>query len=82
MGLPGNIYQRVEGTRWRHVWVVGDIHGCFSMLVDKLSQCRFDQWQDLLLSFGDVIDRGPDSLRCLKLQRKTCDVSVRGKHEQ
>jgi len=58
MGLPGNIYKRVEGTRWRHVWVVGDIHGCFSMLVDKLRQCRFDPWQDLLVSVGDVIDPG------------------------
>ena len=82
MGLPGNIYQRVEGTRWRHVWVVGDIHGCCSMLVDKLRQCRFDPWQDLLVSVGDVIDRGPDSLRCLKLLRKTWVVAVRGNHEQ
>lgn len=78
----GPVYQRIEGTRWRHVWVVGDLHGCFSMLTAKLRQCRFDPWQDLLVSVGDVIDRGPDSLRCLLLLRKNWMVAVRGNHEQ
>lgn len=82
MGLPDNAYQRVEATRWRHVWVVGDIHGCFSLLMAKLRLCHFDPWQDLLVSVGDVIDRGPDSLRCLKLLRKRCIIAVRGNHEQ
>ncbi|HGY1134364.1 TPA: protein-serine/threonine phosphatase [Citrobacter freundii] len=82
MGRPDNIYQRIDGTQWRHVWVVGDIHGCFSILMAKLRQYRFDPWQDLLVSVGDVIDRGPDSLRCLKLLRKRWIVAVRGNHEQ
>ncbi|MHB7568174.1 protein-serine/threonine phosphatase [Citrobacter braakii] len=82
MGLPDNAYQRVEATRWRHVWVVGDIHGCFSLLMAKLRLCHFDPWQDLLVSVGDVIDRGPDSLRCLKLLRKRWIITVRGNHEQ
>lgn len=78
----GPVYQRIEGTRWRHVWVVGDLHGCFSMLMAKLRHYRFDPWQDLLVSVGDVIDRGPDSLRCLLLLRKNWMVAVRGNHEQ
>lgn len=82
MGLPDNAYQRVEATHWRHVWVVGDIHGCFVLLMAKLRQCHFDPWQDLLVSVGDVIDRGPDSMRCLKLLRKNWIVAVRGNHEQ
>ncbi|MBA7794091.1 protein-serine/threonine phosphatase [Citrobacter sp. RHBSTW-01065] len=82
MGLPDNAYQRVEATRWRHVWVVGDIHGCFSLLMAKLRLCHFDPLQDLLVSVGDVIDRGPDSLRCLKLLRKRWIIAVRGNHEQ
>ncbi|EGT0622997.1 protein-serine/threonine phosphatase [Citrobacter braakii] len=82
MGLPDNAYKRVEATRWRHVWVVGDIHGCFSLLMAKLRLCHFDPWQDLLVSVGDVIDRGPDSLRCLKLLRKRWIIAVRGNHEQ
>ncbi|MBQ4924120.1 MULTISPECIES: protein-serine/threonine phosphatase [Citrobacter] len=82
MGQPDNIYQRIAATNWRHVWVVGDLHGCFSLLMVKLRQCHFDPWQDLLVSVGDVIDRGPDSLRCLRLMRKSWIVAVRGNHEQ
>ncbi|MBU5385428.1 protein-serine/threonine phosphatase [Citrobacter cronae] len=82
MGQPDNIYQRIAATNWRHVWVVGDLHGCFSLLMAKLRQCHFDPWQDLLVSVGDVIDRGPDSLRCLRLMRKRWIVAVRGNHEQ
>lgn len=82
MGQPDNIYQRIAATNWRHVWVVGDLHGCFSLLMAKLRQCHFDPWQDLLVSVGDVIDRGPHSLRCLRLMRKSWIVAVRGNHEQ
>ncbi|MCB6778375.1 MULTISPECIES: protein-serine/threonine phosphatase [Citrobacter] len=82
MAQPDNIYQRVEGSHWRHVWVVGDLHGCFSLLMVRLRQCQFDPRQDLLVSVGDVIDRGPDSLRCLRLLRKSWIVAVRGNHEQ
>ncbi|HBL7007325.1 TPA: protein-serine/threonine phosphatase [Citrobacter koseri] len=82
MKQPENVYQKIEGSQWRHVWIVGDLHGCFSQLMEKLRQCRFDPWQDLLVSVGDVIDRGPDSLRCLELLHKRWVVAVRGNHEQ
>ncbi|QMI05462.1 protein-serine/threonine phosphatase [Citrobacter sp. RHB25-C09] len=82
MKQPENVYQKIDGARWRHIWLVGDIHGCFSLLMAKLRACRFDPWQDLLVSVGDVIDRGPDSLRCLQLLRRRWVVAVRGNHEQ
>lgn len=71
MMRPEEIYQRIEAKNWRHVWVVGDIHGCFSMLMKRLRECRFDPQQDLLVSVGDLIDRGPDSLGCLALLRES-----------
>ncbi len=49
MMRPEEVYQRIEAKNWRHVWVVGDIHGCFSMLMKKLRECRFDPQQDLLV---------------------------------
>ncbi|EAU4267749.1 serine/threonine-protein phosphatase, partial [Salmonella enterica] len=36
MMRPEEIYQRIEAKNWRHAWVVGDIHGCFSMLMKRL----------------------------------------------
>lgn len=82
MKQSATVYHKFDGARWRHIWVVGDIHGCFSLLMDKLRACRFDPWQDLLVSVGDVIDRGPESLRCLQLLRKRWVAAVRGNHEQ
>lgn len=48
----------------------------------KLRECRFDPQQDLLVSVGDLIDRGPDSLGCLALLRESWMMAVRGNHEQ
>ncbi|MGF7443988.1 serine/threonine protein phosphatase, partial [Klebsiella michiganensis] len=25
-----SIYQRINGADWRNVWVVGDLHGCYT----------------------------------------------------
>ncbi len=76
------MYQRIDGEKWRHIWIVGDLHGCFQQLVAKLREQRFNPWQDLIISVGDLIDRGPDSLACLQLLRKPWFKSVRGNHEQ
>ncbi|MBY7304390.1 protein-serine/threonine phosphatase [Escherichia marmotae] len=82
MKQAGHIYQRIDGSQWRHIWLVGDIHGCLAQLREKLWFCRFDPWQDLLISVGDVIDRGPESLRCLQLLDQRWVRAVRGNHEQ
>lgn len=82
MKQPENVYLRIDGNQRRHVWIVGDLHGCFALLMTKLRECHFDPWQDLLISVGDVIDRGPDSLGCLRLLRKNWMVAIRGNHEQ
>lgn len=55
MGRPDNIYQRIDGTQWRHVWVVGDIHGCFSMLMAKLRQYRFDPGRICWFQWGMLL---------------------------
>ena len=62
MKQPAPVYQRIAGHQWRHIWLSGDIHGCLEQLRRKLWHCRFDPWRDLLISVGDVIDRGPQSL--------------------
>lgn len=43
------VYQRIDGSQWRHIWLVGDIHGCLTQLRTKLWNYRFDPWQDLLI---------------------------------
>ncbi len=63
-------------------YVVGDIHGCWSQLKDELDRVGFDASRDRLFSVGDLIDRGPESLRCLHLIREGWFHSVLGNHEK
>lgn len=63
-------------------FVVGDIHGWFEPLELALEQVGFDCTRDRLFSVGDLIDRGPESERCLFLQQEPWFAAVRGNHEQ
>ncbi|WP_326466976.1 protein-serine/threonine phosphatase [Enterobacter wuhouensis] len=76
------MYQRIDGGKWRHVWVVSDIHGCYQWLMDELKRRHFSPYEDLLISVGDLIDRGPDSVKCLELMNEAWFCAVRGNHEQ
>ncbi|MFC4236360.1 metallophosphoesterase [Thalassospira xianhensis] len=59
--------------------VVGDIHGCFSVLEAALSAIEFNADTDRLFCVGDLIDRGPQSIEALRYyQSAHC---VRGNHE-
>lgn len=75
-------YECLNGAAWRRIWVVGDLHGCRRELDALLQQHQFDPQQDLLISVGDIIDRGPDSLGCLALLQEPWFRCVRGNHEE
>lgn len=79
---PPPAYQRITGVDWRHIFVVGDLHGCYQLLVAALERVGFDTGCDLLVSVGDVIDRGPQNLACLDLLQQPWFRAVRGNHEQ
>jgi serine/threonine protein phosphatase 1 len=48
----------------------------------ELNKVNFNFNTDLLIGVGDLVDRGPESLRCLELLNKKWFKSVRGNHEQ
>lgn len=77
-----SIYQRINGADWRNVWVVGDLHGCYTLLMSELDKVNFDPAQDLLISVGDLVDRGAESVECLELIMMPWFRAVRGNHEQ
>jgi serine/threonine protein phosphatase 1 len=49
-----SIYQRINGADWRNVWVVGDLHGCYTLLMSELDKVNFDPAQDLLISLATL----------------------------
>ncbi len=63
-------------------FIVGDIHGCFDELSDKLSSHRFNPETDRLFAVGDLIDRGPDSHKVLNWLNQAWFHSCLGNHEE
>ncbi len=60
--------------------IIGDIHGCYTelqTLIDKFGPVDGDR----IFCVGDIINRGPDSSKCLDLLRKLNVRSVMGNHE-
>ncbi|MEX6295448.1 metallophosphoesterase [Proteus mirabilis] len=76
------MYLRINGDQYRHIWVVGDIHGCFNLLKRNMYRIDFDKEKDLLISVGDLIDRGDQNVECLDLINERWFRAVRGNHEQ
>jgi len=77
-----NVIQHVEANTRGRDFVVGDIHGWYDPLMAELEAVCFDRAVDRLFSVGDLINRGPDSERCLLLTREPWFFAVRGNHEQ
>lgn len=74
-------FEILDLSHARNVFVVGDIHGCFSMLEDKFEKMGFDPEVDHIVSVGDLVDRGPESHRAIEFCRKPWFHWVRGNHE-
>ena len=47
-------------------YAVGDIQGCLQPLLKLLEQVAFNPRQDQLISVGDLINRGPQSLETMR----------------
>lgn len=62
-------------------FIIGDIHGCYRALMALLDSVKFDPLVDRLFSVGDLIDRGPDSEKCLQLIFEPWFFMVKGNHE-
>lgn len=79
--MPSTRYQKIKTDNYRHIWVVGDIHGNYQLLQSRLHQLNFCEKSDLLISVGDNIDHGQESLNVLRLLNQAWFTSVKGNHE-
>lgn len=63
-------------------FVVGDVHGEFSLLQAGLEKICFNHEHDRLFSVGDLVDRGAESEQVTEWLEKPWFHAVRGNHEQ
>jgi serine/threonine protein phosphatase 1 len=76
-----NPYLFVKKNEQGRDFVVGDIHGCYDLVLKALKTVGFDYSKDRLFCVGDLIDRGPDSYRALRFLSHDWVYSIRGNHE-
>lgn len=77
-----NPVKTFEPNTQGHDFVVGDLHGSLDRLEAIMKHVNFDKTKDRMFSVGDLVDRGPRSIECLRLLREDWFHAVLSNHEQ
>lgn len=67
---------------FRRCVIVGDVHGCLDEFRALLNLVSFVQGRDRLVQVGDLMDRGPDPVGCVRFARKLGAEVLMGNHEE
>lgn len=77
-----NPIKRFEANVNGRDFVIGDLHGSYEVFLKLLEHLEFDPEVDRMFSVGDLVDRGEDSLNCLRLLKEPWFHCVLANHEQ
>lgn len=72
---------QLKVSDYRNIYYTPDIHGVFTELFRNLKHLGFNPKKDLLITTGDLIDRGPESHLALKFLKQPWFKSTVGNHE-
>jgi predicted phosphodiesterase len=73
-------YKAVNPAAGARIVFIGDIHGCYEELVELLARVE-PRDNDLLVSVGDVVSKGPAPAKCLDLWKERRYLAVQGNNE-
>ncbi len=62
--------------------VVGDVHGCLEEMDELLKKIQYNPNQMRLIFAGDLMDRGPNSVGCVRRAQELGAECVMGNHEE
>lgn len=71
----------IDGDDYSNIYVVGDLHGSYSLLKEELKAVGFNYNTDLLIAVGDLVDRGAENEKCVGLLTEHWFTSIKGNHE-
>ena len=80
--MSGSFIYTINADHANRVYMVGDLHGCHSLLIQELQKIHFDFQIDVLICTGDLVDRGEENLACISLLDQPWFYTVRGNHEE
>lgn len=64
-------------------FIIADIHGEYDKLMSCLKAVDFNYNSDQLIQLGDVVDRGPDSFKCVEELLKIKGlIPIKGNHDE
>lgn len=75
------LHRTLEANTQGRDFIIGDLHGCLDLLTAEMDRQHFDPSIDRMFCVGDLADRGPDAMGCLRLLNEPWFYSVRGNHE-
>lgn len=75
-----------DASKFRRILAVGDIHGEYARLQSLFDTLDYLPEEDLLIFLGDYVDRGPESVECLRWVKAMAEtypnvITLRGNHE-
>jgi serine/threonine protein phosphatase 1 len=83
--IKNNVYlsdYSIIDLKAQRTFIIGDIHGCFDELIELLNKVGLTD-DDLLISLGDIVDRGNKSKQVFEyLRDRPNTITLIGNHER
>lgn len=80
--ITSTLHRKIALDENKRHFVFGDIHGRFTTFQRLLKKIKYDPLTDVIYSVGDMIDRGPDSVKVVQFFQQPHCHAILGNHEQ